>query len=87
MILASVENQDGEYVERLFLQNSKDLVRLLVSFNIAQYHPQLHKCLYTQGLLDINESSASVAASQARNKNNTKNSGTKLARKIQQWQE
>ena len=28
-----------EYVERMFLQNSRDLVRLLVYFNMIQYHP------------------------------------------------
>ena len=28
----------GQYRERLFLPNSRDLVRLLVSFNMVQYH-------------------------------------------------
>ena len=29
------------YVERLFLPNSRDLIRLLVNFNMVGYHPQL----------------------------------------------
>ena len=32
----------NEYVERLFLPNSRDFVRLLVNFNMVQFHPQLH---------------------------------------------
>ena len=54
MILASIESRehhDGEYVERLFLPNSRDFVRLLVSFNLVQYHPQLMKCHYTEAML------------------------------------
>ena len=31
----------GQYRERLFLPNSRDLVRLLVSFNMVQFHSQL----------------------------------------------
>ena len=28
-----------EYVERLFLSNSRDFVRLLVNFNMVKFHP------------------------------------------------
>ena len=42
---------DKEYVERLFLPNSPDLVRLLVNFNLVQYHPQLFKDAYVDALM------------------------------------
>ena len=54
MILNSIESrehQEGEYVERLFLPNSRDFVRLLVNFNLVKYHVQLNKCHYTQALI------------------------------------
>ena len=52
MISASISRDDSivpsdEYVERLFLPNSRDLVRLLVDFNMSQFHPQLRGCPYT----------------------------------------
>ena len=52
MISASI-SRDGsvspteEYVERLFLPNSRDLVQLLVDYNMSQFHPQLKGCAYT----------------------------------------
>ena len=44
MISASISRDasivpSDEYIERLFLPNSRDLVRLLVNFNISQFHP------------------------------------------------
>ena len=59
MISASVaqsdlQPQESDYVERLFLPNSQDLVRLLVNFNMIQYHPQLSACPYAASLLADN---------------------------------
>ena len=42
MLSQQLEAQgEDEYVERLFLPNSKDFVKLLVNFNMIQFHPQL----------------------------------------------
>jgi len=45
------EKDASAYVERLFLPNSRDLVRLLVTFNMAQFYPQLKGCGYASALM------------------------------------
>lgn len=37
---------DEKYTERLFLSNSKDLVRLIVTYNMDFFYPQLQGCKY-----------------------------------------
>lgn len=86
MISAAGQTKDGDfYVERLFLPNSRDLVRLLVNFNMVQFHPQLKDCAYAASL---NGQSGGMPAAMAQMdaQNMRSASGTKLARKIQQWQ-
>lgn len=34
-----MEQGSDEYVERLFLSNSKDFVKLLANFNMVHFHP------------------------------------------------
>ena len=68
-----------DYVERLFLPNSRDLVRLLVSFNMSQFHPQLRSCPFTRALHETQQVASPT--------NLSSNSSSKLARKIQQWQQ
>ena len=41
----NAEDADN-YVERLYLANSKDVVRLLLNYNLVQYFPQLQGCAY-----------------------------------------
>ena len=51
MLTEQIETQaDDQYVERMFLQNSKDLVKLLVNFNMVQFHPQLKFDSFTANL-------------------------------------
>ena len=66
-----------DYVERLFLPNSRDLVRLLVQYNIVQFHPQLKGCSFAAAMADQNNQNRSPMAS-----DNTHGSRGKLTRKI-----
>lgn len=51
MLAAKFETDAAnEYVERLFLPNSRDFIRLLVNFNMVQFHPQLLRCPFTNAL-------------------------------------
>ena len=51
MLTEQIETQaDDQYVERMFLQNSKDLVKLLVNFNMVHFHPQLKFDSFTANL-------------------------------------
>ena len=42
------------YVERLYLANSKDVVRLLLNYNLVQYFPQLQGCAYINKIQGLN---------------------------------
>lgn len=61
----------NEYVERLFLPNSRDFVHLLVNFNMVQFHPQLQQCLFTDAL----------------NIKQNPGHNNKLTNMVKQWQE
>ena len=41
-----VIGDDDKYTEKLFLSNSKDLVRLIVNYNMDFFYPQLQGCKY-----------------------------------------
>lgn len=85
MISGQISLKQNDYVERMFLQNSRDLVRLLVHFNMVHFHPQLQGCPYSQALMAEQQLFEPAAAGQ-QSSNNSNNSGNKLARKISQWQ-
>lgn len=72
-----------DHTERLFLPNSRDLIRLLVSFNMAQFHPQLKGCPYADALMSEEVMVGTDNEDPARRHK----TGKKLARKIHQWQE
>ena len=81
MISAQLKQSEGafgqeDYIERLFLPNSRDLVRLLAYFNMIQFHPQLIHCPFAQALL-IEQNTESQAQS-----SDSRGSSRKLARKI-----
>ena len=47
MSTGDLNDEEGDkYTERLFLSNSKDLVRLVVNYNMDFFYPQLHGCKY-----------------------------------------
>ena len=47
MSTGDLNEDDGDkYTERLFLSNSKDLVRLVVNYNMDFFYPQLQGCKY-----------------------------------------
>ena len=40
-LLASSNDDADLYMERIFLSNSKDLVRLFLNYNLVHFYPQL----------------------------------------------
>ena len=76
------ESPSDEYTERLFLPNSRDLIRLLVQFNMVSFHPQLKGCPFSDALM-----AEMISPQPFEDARKRKNTGRKLARKIHQWQE
>ena len=64
------------------MANSRDLVRLLVNFDMVKFHPQLMRCPYTAALAAQSNPGMVNAAMDAQSQ-----SSSKLARKVTQWQE
>ena len=50
------EIEEAKYTERLFLSNSKDLVRLVVNYNMDFFYPQLQGCKYVNQIKHGNNS-------------------------------
>ena len=69
------------------MPNSRDLVRLLITFNMVQFYPQLRGCRYAEALQQTISSTHPTALQQMMAQNLRSASGTKLDRKIIQWQQ
>ena len=84
MSTGDLNEDDGDkYTERLFLSNSKDLVRLVVNYNMDFFYPQLQGCKYVDqikvgGVIEKDINRASVG-------NGVK--ADELKKQILNWQE
>ena len=78
------ENVDEDkYVERLFLSNSKDLVRLIVNYNMDFFYPQLQGCKY----VDQIKAGGVIEDEIRRHSVGNKAKADELRKYIQNWQE
>lgn len=87
-----MSDPDGvEYVERLFLSNSKDLVRLQAKFSLVKFMPQLRGCKFvervTRAIESGDEFAMSVRELQSLSKGSKAGANQKLTRKILKWQQ